>query len=293
MRLWFAIAALLLVSSGTVACGASGAATHAGPPPDPAAIERDLHHRVNTMRASDGMAPLDNHPGLRAIALSHSIEMRDRGFMGHDSPTTGTPADRVAGAGLGRGLVLENVASAVDADTLLNLLTSSVAHRANLLNNDVTHTGIGIVMQPRSAGGRLIATQVFARLPESIDVTAAPNQVLTGLSFARRARGAVPLHADRELSAMAQRGANAFFRQPLPTQRQVVDAVTAEFGELPSRYARLSTFMVVVPRLEDAFALEQALDPTVAVVGIGVAQGDRPDTGARAIAVVIALAWPR
>ena len=148
------------------------------------------------MRVRDGLAPLENHAALRDVALAHSRDMLERRFVGHDSPVTGTPADRVAAAGLGRGLVLENVAQGVDADTLITALMSSAAHRANLLNNDVTHTGIGVVVRADGDGYQLFATQLFARLPEAIDVTAAPARVLSGLSQARHARGAGALSAD-------------------------------------------------------------------------------------------------
>ncbi|MCZ7677294.1 MAG: hypothetical protein M5U28_00335 [Sandaracinaceae bacterium] len=51
--------------------------------------------------------------------------------------------------------------------------------------------------------------------------------------------------------------------------------------------------MAIVASVDEAGALEPALDPDVRAAGIGVAQGTRPDTGPNAIAVVIVLAWPR
>jgi hypothetical protein len=51
--------------------------------------------------------------------------------------------------------------------------------------------------------------------------------------------------------------------------------------------------MTVVSRVEDAGRLEPTFDPDVTTLGIGVAQGNRPDLAPNSIAVVIVLGWPR
>ena len=49
--------------------------------------------------------------------------------------------------------------------------------------------------------------------------------------------------------------------------------------------------MVLVSSLDEAAAVEGLLDPSVRALGLGVAQGSRPDTFENAIAVVVVLAY--
>ncbi|MEZ4248449.1 MAG: hypothetical protein R3B99_09440 [Polyangiales bacterium] len=58
-------------------------------------------------------------------------------------------------------------------------------------------------------------------------------------------------------------------------------------------FRRVGGLMAVVGDVGEASRLEPTFDPEVRFVGIGVAQGDRPDAPPNSIAVVIVLAWPR
>jgi uncharacterized protein YkwD len=85
--------------------------------------------------------------------------MFDLGFFGHDSPTSGSPADRLAAAGLQFALSGENIALAPTADQAHEGLMNSPAHRANMLNPGFTRVGIAAL---RSADHGLMVTQEFA-----------------------------------------------------------------------------------------------------------------------------------
>ena len=58
-------------------------------------------------------------------------------------------------------------------------------------------------------------------------------------------------------------------------------------------YRRIGGVMAVVTSIEEAARLEPTFDPGLRYVGIGVAQGERPDQPPNSIAVVILFAWPR
>ncbi|MCA9547104.1 MAG: CAP domain-containing protein, partial [Myxococcales bacterium] len=80
-------------------------------PDDPAEVDADLAAALVAQdRAAAGLPPLRREPTLDAVADAHARDMRDQGFMGHVSPTTGRPADRVRAAGYRAAIVAENVA---------------------------------------------------------------------------------------------------------------------------------------------------------------------------------------
>src|SRR5262245_47048847 len=100
-------------------------------------------------------------PELDAIARAHSSEMARNRALVHVSATTGTPEDRVHAAGIGATTIAENVALHRDTQLAFRALLGSPAHRANLLNAQVTHLGLGAVRTPQG----VFVTQLFAEIP--------------------------------------------------------------------------------------------------------------------------------
>jgi uncharacterized protein YkwD len=137
-----------------------------GPVVDAAAAERRLLELVNADRQRAGLPPLAWHPALAEVARAHCRDMQDHDFIGHVSPTTGSPLDRVARAGIPAGVVLENVARAYSLGEAQRGLMQSPGHRRNVLAEGVTHAGIGITLG-RVVGGRheVIITQLFLSAP--------------------------------------------------------------------------------------------------------------------------------
>ncbi len=74
-----------------------------GVPMDPALTPEQAEARMlellNTERRSKGLGPLLADAELRSVALGHSTDMSEHGFVGHVSPTTGSPEDRARVAG--------------------------------------------------------------------------------------------------------------------------------------------------------------------------------------------------
>ncbi len=94
------------------------------------------------------------------------------------------------------------------------------------------------------------------------------------------------------MSAAAS-AATRFFAEPDLSQQDVVDDAGARLRRFGIAFRRVGGVMAVVQALDEAARLEPTFDPTVRYVGIGVAQGTRPDAPPNSIAVVIVLAWPR
>jgi uncharacterized protein YkwD len=260
---------------------------------DVESVRRELLALLNETRRRAGLEELREHAGLREVALAHSRDMAQNDFIGHTSPATGTAADRVRAASLPTGLVLENIGRGYGAQEIHRGLMESPGHRANLVNPDVTHVGVGVVAQPEGSRSAFIVTQVFTRMAERQDLSGAPEQLVELINRARGARGAPPLALEEHLSEAAQEAAEQFFEDPSLTQQDTVDDASANLRRFAIAYRRLGGVMAVVADVSEAGALEPTLDPGVRHAGIGVAQGTRPDTGPNAIAVVIVLAWPR
>lgn len=283
--------ALLVAGLVVAACSSTASSVREdAPPPDLAAVRADLLARLAEERVRAGLGSLAPDAKLDDVALRHSEEMRDRRFFGHDSPTTGSPADRVARAGLPRALVLENIGRGTDAESLWANLTATAEQRLHLTHPQATHTGIGIAVEQGEEGALLVATQLFAQLAQAIDVAAAPARVRTVLDEVRRARGAAALASDPALDSVARATATIFFTPRAPSERDTIAAANTELARTVRGYASVGAAMAVVRSLDEARELEASIDPAARALGIGIAQGNRPESGPLTIAVVITWA---
>ncbi|AKF10104.1 CAP domain-containing protein [Sandaracinus amylolyticus] len=264
-----------------------------GPAPDVATLRAQLLEQLNRTRAEVGLPPLQEDPRLDEIALAHSQDMLEHDFLGHVSPRTGSAADRVSRGGIRSGLVLENIGRGYSASEIHRGLMDSPGHRANLVNPDATHVGIGVVSEEENGRVAFLATQVFIREAQEIDVASAPARLLEEINRARVARGAPEMRMEENLQRAAQEAAQAYFAEPTLDQQSTTDRATQNMRRFAIAFRRVGAVMAVVSSLEEARQLEPALDDTVRVAGIGVAQGDRPDHPPNSIAVVILLAWER
>ena len=260
---------------------------------DAPAAAAELLRLLNRTRASHGLAPLEAHRGLADVATAHSHDMIEHDFIGHRSPTTGAAADRVQRAGYRSGLILENIGRGYSAATIHDGLMESPGHRANVLNPDVTHVGIGVVAEEEGSRVAFVATEVFIQMAQEIDTGAAPAQLLAMINEGRTARGAESVASDEVLAREAQRAAEEYFARPEMSQQDAVEAASAALRRFAVAYRRVGGVMAVVSVLSEAGQLEPTFDPELRSIGIGVAQGNRPDAPPNSIAVVILFAWNR
>ncbi len=177
-----------------VALVAAPAAAAEPPPLEP--LARQMATLVNRDRAQRKLPPVRYSDKLAAVARAHSQDMYAHGFFRHDSPTTGTPRERVARARIPHAAVAENIVSANDVATGQKWLMLSPKHRANILGKTLTDVGIGLV---RDGKGTLLITQLFVAEPPTYDAGATLKQVLDGIRRARAKRGLPALAQDRRL----------------------------------------------------------------------------------------------
>jgi uncharacterized protein YkwD len=114
---------------------------------------------TNRERVRAGLPELAVDPRLTAAAQAHSADMVARDFYSHTDPDGGRPRDRAAAAGATRRTVGENIACGQrsPADVVEGWMNSP-GHRANILEADFTHIGVGL-----AGGGRagMYWTQLF------------------------------------------------------------------------------------------------------------------------------------
>jgi len=124
-----------------------------------AEAEQALLDLINQERAGAGLSPLKPDDDLAEVGRRHGREMFAIGFFSHTSPTSGSPADRLAAAGLEYSLSGENIALAPTPELAHEGLMNSPTHRANILNPGFTRVGIAAL---RGNGHGLMVTQEFA-----------------------------------------------------------------------------------------------------------------------------------
>jgi uncharacterized protein YkwD len=135
-----------------------------------ARLEKIMLDLVNGVRRQNGLRALQWSDDVAEVARAHSVEMRERDYFAHESPTPGltAPLDRyVAGLSRTPHIVAENIyrywgsrraISDNDVRTGHTALMNSPGHRANILHRDVTRIGIGLAA---NANGDIWITQMF------------------------------------------------------------------------------------------------------------------------------------
>ena len=81
-----------------------------------------------------------------AVAKAKSQDMANLGYFSHTSPTYGSPFDQMRAAGIQYRAAGENIAQGQRTpEQVVNAWMNSPGHRANILNANYTHIGVGFV----------------------------------------------------------------------------------------------------------------------------------------------------
>jgi uncharacterized protein YkwD len=256
---------------------------------------------LNNARKLAGVPPLEEKPELAEVAEAHSRDMVDSGFFGHLSPQNGDPAARVRKRGLGFVLIAENVGRGSTAEEVNTMLLDSPGHRANALNSDLTHVGIGVAIDKRGGHPHIVATEEFGGVAKTIDPRTAPDELVKLINARRSTSGFPQLEVDPLLTQAAQKGATVFFDEPALSQQEVVEGVNNRLARpaggrgssIGRRMRTAQSFLIPVIAVAHATNIEQAFDPAARYIGVGITQGNRPETGPNTIAVLLVLGWPR
>jgi len=129
------------------------------PLPEISGLRQLLLNLVNSDRQAMGLSALSADPLLAQAAQNHSEDMINQGYIGHNSPSVGSPQQQVALAGVS-DLVAQNIAISHSPENAQRELMSSPGHRKTLIKPEWTHVGFGISQAP---DGFLYITQDFVQ----------------------------------------------------------------------------------------------------------------------------------
>ncbi len=107
--------------------------------------EQKMLTMVNQERAKVGLPALVWDENLANIARAHSADMLAQGYFGHKDLNDKSPFDRMTAAGITYKSAGENLAFAANVQLAHNGLMNSPGHRANILETNFGHVGIGVI----------------------------------------------------------------------------------------------------------------------------------------------------
>lgn len=111
-------------------------------------FEQQVVELTNQERAKHGLAPLKELKELSQVAREKSRDMAVNGYFDHQSPTYGSPFDMMKSFGITYRTAGENIAKGQRTpQEVVNAWMNSPGHRANILNANFTHIGVGYVEQ--------------------------------------------------------------------------------------------------------------------------------------------------
>jgi uncharacterized protein YkwD len=132
-------------------------------------VERRIYQLTNEARRKYHLPPLDKDDALVAPARAHSYDMLARNFFNHVNPDGKAPQDRIVpaysrtmartGENIWGGTGYDYSDSKLMARVIVDSWMTSPGHRANLLNPDYTHLGVGVI----AVGKEIRATQNFVQ----------------------------------------------------------------------------------------------------------------------------------
>lgn len=132
-----------------------------GVPSGESAMMAEVLNLVNQERAKVGAPALKLHKGLQDAALLKSKDMADNNYFSHQSPTYGSPFDLIKSRGIAYTAAGENIAAGQrSAESVMTAWMNSPGHKANILNANYTHLGVGIY---KGGSYGIYHTQLFIR----------------------------------------------------------------------------------------------------------------------------------
>lgn len=122
-------------------------------------LEAQVLTLTNKERSKSGLPALKgDNTQLNRAARIKSEDQANRGQMGHNSPTLGSPFDQMRNMGITYRTAGENVAMGQpSAAEVVKAWMNSPGHKANIMNRNYTHLGVGYAIK----NGKPFWTQMF------------------------------------------------------------------------------------------------------------------------------------
>ena len=99
---------------------------------------------TNERRKENGLEPLKSYAELTNVAQTKSEDMVNNDYFAHTSPTYGSPFQMLRDFGIDYRTAAENIAAGQRTpEEVVESWMNSPGHRRNILNQNVTHIGVG------------------------------------------------------------------------------------------------------------------------------------------------------
>jgi uncharacterized YkwD family protein/spore coat assembly protein SafA len=107
-------------------------------------IENQVIQLTNQQRAKNGLKALTPNWELSRVARYKAMDMRDKNYFSHTSPTYGDPFTMMKNFGIAYRAAGENIAAGQSTpQEVVNSWMNSPGHRANILSTTYTQIGVG------------------------------------------------------------------------------------------------------------------------------------------------------
>jgi len=135
--------------------------------------ERSFAKKNNTARANAGIGKLSIDPELSRVAKLHTKEMVNAasGSIGGDDLFHSTSAQLTKRVTGGWTLLGENVGIGSSVSSLHSAFMNSSLHKANMMNGDFKHVGVGVITK----GDRMWVTVIFSAGADPSTSLSMPN----------------------------------------------------------------------------------------------------------------------
>ena len=114
---------------------------------------------LNRDRAENGLPALRADSKLTQVARKHAADMVAHNYLNHKNLQGQSPFDRLKANGIAFRAAAENIAYNYSIESMEEAWMNSPGHRANILNSQYTHVGVGL--QTKS-DGTIYGVQMFA-----------------------------------------------------------------------------------------------------------------------------------
>jgi uncharacterized protein YkwD len=276
-----------------IACGVEPPASVKVPLPPTDAVdvpraEAQLFENMNSVRAQAGAPQLTRDEGIDKVARAAAENFRNE--AGGPSGAQFDIVARLKQVDVSSLLVLQVPVAAPTVDEAQALVTASPINRANVLNREATHAGVGIAMGKDPNGGPLVyVSEILVREQPKVDTEAVRGKLRDAITRKRADARAGAIASDATLEATAQKYADelAATKGSLPDARS--NAIVAPL------YKVFRTVNLLSGAKSDPmeFAEEPGVTAAAKVFGVGVAQGANPVLGKNAVYVVIMIGTRR
>jgi len=261
--------------------------TSLAPAEELAPAEKKIVDLINKARNTLGRPLVQASPALSKIARSHTFEMVSEGYVGHRSPETGTPGDRVQDAKIAALRVVEHITQATEPDAAHQRLMEDDEYRANILDRDFELAGIGIVPKGK---GHYLFTILLVDPIEGADLGQEIKRLIEAVNAKRRTADSPELKLHSGLSELALKTSQVMNRKG---SLMPGDTIREGLKSTGLAYAKYRSFYRHTKELDGVLSAPQLYEPAFRQIGLAVLRNDHPRKTFGAYWVVAILAEPK